>query len=134
MTDNFEFPRTPDIDDGTQPLDGRTLEALRALYAPPADERFWDITEQRVMARVLGRSSTEWWQVLNGWVHTAAVAAAVAIIVAGALLVTADRSAVDPGYATVEAIADEPLAFSFDVQSPSQVRVNDSPAPGVLPR
>lgn len=134
MTDNFEFPRTPDVDDGTQPLDGRTLAALRALYAPPADEQFWDLSEQRVMARVLGRSSTEWWQVLNGWAHTAAVAAAVAIIVAGALLVTADRSAVDPGYAAFEAIADEPLAFSIDAESSSELRVNDSPAPGVLPR
>ncbi len=131
MNDDNEYRS---LDDATAPLDPRILSALRALYAPPSDEQFWDASEQRVMARVLGRSSTEWWQVLSGWAHTAAVAAAVAIILAGALLVTSEQSTPDAGYAAFESIADEPLAFSFDVQPPAPIRVNESPVLGVLPR
>lgn len=121
-------------DPGSAPLEAPVLAALRELYAPPHGEAYWDDLEQRVMARVLGRTSTEWWQVMSEWSRSAAMVAAVAIIVATALLVTAEQRVPDPGFAAYEAVADEPLAFSFDVQPPpEEVRVNERTPASVLP-
>lgn len=123
-------PRDP----AAAPLDAPVLAALRELYSPPGGEAYWDELEQRVMARVFGRTSAEWWQVMSDWSRTVAMVAAVAIIVATALLVTVEQRVPDSAFAAYEAVVEEPLAFSFEVESPEyRGRVNERTPASVLP-
>lgn len=125
-----------------RPLAPEEAALLRAALAPPGGEAYWDALESRVMQRVLGRTTTEWWQVMGEWARSAAVAAAVAILVASALLLTTGRPTAEPDLAVDgvpsldPALVDEPLAFSFDVAPPraSETPINATPLPGVLPR
>lgn len=125
---------TDPMDPAFAPLDAPVIAALRELYAAPAGESYWDGLEERVMTRVLGRSSAEWWQVINGWSRVAAMAAAVALIVATALLVTVERRASEFDLAAYDSVADEVLAFSFDARpSADEARVNERATSDVLP-
>lgn len=127
------------MDPAAAPLEAPVLAALRDLYAPPGGEEYWDGLESRVMSRVLGRTTTEWWQVMSEWSRAAAMAAAVAIIVATALLVTAEQRTPEMDIAAYDAVAfeaeeDEALAFSFDAEAaPDEVPVNERALPSVLP-
>ncbi len=121
-------------DPAALPLEAPVRAALRELHMPPGGEAYWDGLEERVMARVLGRTSAEWWQVMSEWSRTAAMAAAVAIIVASALLVTADKRSDEASFAAYEAVANEAIAFSFDTDpDPRDADVNERALPGVLP-
>lgn len=138
MSTNNEHNGTaggPDpMDPAFAPLEAPVIAALRELYAAPAGESYWDSLEERVMSRVLGRSSAEWWQVINGWSRAAGVAAAIALIVATALLLTVERRASEFDIAAYDAVADEVLAFSIDVRpAPAEVLVNERAVPDVLP-
>lgn len=122
------------MDPAAAPLEAPVLAALREIYAPPADETYWDALEERVMSRVLGRTSTEWWQVMSEWSRTAAMAAAVAIIVATALLVTMEQREPVSSFAAFNSVENEPLAFSFDAEpAASDASVNERTRGGVLP-
>ncbi|HLV25021.1 MAG TPA: hypothetical protein VKZ41_01815 [Gemmatimonadales bacterium] len=121
------------IDQASAPLDAPVRKALRDMHAPPRDEAYWDGLEERIMARVLGRTSAEWWQVMAEWSRTAAMAAAVAIIVATALLVSVEQRD-EASFAAYEAVVNEALAFSYDVEPESrEPDVNERALPGVLP-
>lgn len=121
------------VDESSTPLEAPVRIALRDMHLPPGGEGYWDALEERVMARVLGRTSAEWWQVMSEWSRAAAMAAAVAIIVATALLVSVEQRD-DSSFAAYEAVANEALAFSYDLEP--EVRepdVNERALPGVLP-
>jgi len=62
--------------------DERLAHGLRALYAAPAGDGYWNELEARIMARVAD-VELEWWSELDRWVRPALVAAAVLIIAAG---------------------------------------------------
>jgi len=79
MTDqdlHFDNPLPPDV-----------LEAAKSLYAPPASPTYWASLEQRVMTRIgNAQAPARWWQVMNGWSRGGLVAAAVLLLVIGALV------------------------------------------------
>ena len=60
---------------------------LRTAYAAPRDEGYWLGLEQRVMARINESPVVAWWSVLAEWRTAGAVAATVALLLAGATLV-----------------------------------------------
>ena len=57
---------------------------LRAAYAAPRDEGYWDGLEQRVLARLSESPVVAWWSVLAEWRTAGAIAATVALLLAGA--------------------------------------------------
>lgn len=60
---------------------------LRAIYAPPADERYWSDLAQRIMARVTSEGESEaWWQPLARLARVGVLAAGVALAIASIAL------------------------------------------------
>ncbi|MBL0169392.1 MAG: hypothetical protein IPP90_01520 [Gemmatimonadaceae bacterium] len=69
---------------------------LRAAYAAPPDEGYWTSLEQRVLARLNDSPVVAWWSVLAEWRTAGAVAATIALLLAGATVVrevTLERTA-----------------------------------------
>jgi hypothetical protein len=63
--------------------DAELTNALRALYAAPADERYWDALEARILARVArGDEGVMWWGELVEMARPGIVAAAALILAA----------------------------------------------------
>lgn len=60
---------------------------LRAAYAAPLDEGYWQGLEQRVMSRLHESPVVAWWSVLSEWRTAGAIAATVALLLAGATVV-----------------------------------------------
>lgn len=82
-----------------QPLSSQTVEATRKLYSPPNGDNYWATLEAKVMARVNSISQLRWWQVLGGWARgSLAAAAAMLLILAGMLLIQANRQDIMTAY------------------------------------
>jgi hypothetical protein len=63
--------------------DAELTQALRALYAAPTEERYWDALEARILAHVArGDESPMWWSELADMVRPGLVAAAALILAA----------------------------------------------------
>jgi hypothetical protein len=60
---------------------------LRAIYAPPRDAAYWSVLEAGILAHLdAGEGTDEWWSVPDRWLRTGLIAAAIAVIAAGTLL------------------------------------------------
>ena len=82
--------------------DPELTNALRALYAAPADEQYWDSLEARIIAYVArGDSSDSWWSALADMARPGLIAAAALIVAAAAALVHSRQLEVSNAYATV---------------------------------
>lgn len=95
--------------------------ALRDLYAPPADEGYWSDLAQRIMARISNENEGDvWWQPFAGLARVGVLAAGVALAVA-TIALTRDRAA-EPSLA-YETLTDTPrtsllqIAIEPDVNS-----------------
>lgn len=75
---------------------------LRAAYAAPRDEGYWHGLEQRVMSRLHESPVVAWWSVLSEWRTAGAIAATVALLLAGATVV---RDITQPRETTRENVA-----------------------------
>jgi hypothetical protein len=92
--------------DDFPPADDPVTRELAALYAAPGD-RYWDDFEGRIMAAVRAgasrpaRAAAEWWQALAEWARPGLAAAAVLVVVVGAITVQSHgaRTAVARGAA-----------------------------------
>ena len=76
--------------------DADVTALLRAVYAAPRDEGYWQGLEQRVMSRLNETPVVAWWSVLSEWRTAGAIAATVALLLAGATVmrdVALERSA-----------------------------------------
>lgn len=61
--------------------------ALRAHYAAPTDESYWDSLEARILARVAQHPEVQgWWSAVAELARPALAAAAILIVVAGAAM------------------------------------------------
>jgi hypothetical protein len=70
--------------------DEQITRGLRALYAAPAGDGYWNELEARVMARVAD-VELGWWTELDRWVRPAIAAAAVLLLAAGAAMFRAHQ-------------------------------------------
>ncbi len=70
--------------------DAKITEALRGIYAPPAEGAYWDTLETRIMANIRAHRQAiipvNWWSDLATWAGPGLAAAALLFIFAGALL------------------------------------------------
>jgi hypothetical protein len=75
---------------------------LRALYAAPADESYWDSLEARILARVgRGGDVQGWWSAMSDMARPALAAAAILIFVAGAAVMHSRRLEASEAYTSV---------------------------------
>jgi hypothetical protein len=85
--------------------DPELTNALRELYAAPADEHYWNDLEARIIAYVAAGNSSEesesWWSYLADMARPGLVAAAALILAASALLVHSRQLEVSNAYASV---------------------------------
>ena len=107
--------------------DAKITEALRGIYAPPAEGAYWDTLETRIMANIRAHRHAvipvNWWTDLATWAGPGLAAAALLFIVAGAVLA---RQKDEDMRVTYEAVT-EPL--SSDVL-PGAVQVVVAPHDG----
>ena len=78
------------------PLRGEAAETLRALMAPPGDDRYWDALHASIISRLGESEGQAWWVVLSRWARPALAAAAVAVLIAGAAVYSLDADPVQP--------------------------------------
>jgi len=93
---------------------------LRAAYVPPQDDRYWRALEQRVMNAIHDSPAVTWWTVLSEWKTAGAIAATLALLLAGATMVrdvTAAQTAREIAARTVidAGIPLDDATFSFRV-------------------
>ncbi len=60
---------------------------LRTAYAAPRDDSYWQGLEQRVWSRLSESPVASWWTVMSEWRTAGAIAATVALLLAGATVV-----------------------------------------------
>jgi len=107
MTDHRWTPRENDVTD-----------ALRAHYAPPTDERYWDVLESRILAHVArGGAGEGWWSALAEMARPALAAAAILVLVAGAAVVNTRQLDARNAYASVISAAPPSVESSARLSS-----------------
>ena len=66
--------------------DDELTNELRAIYAAPKAESYWDGLEQRILARVeKGKEEGSWWVVSERTYRVGLIAAALTLLVAGSV-------------------------------------------------
>ena len=82
--------------------DAELTNALKALYAAPVEESYWDGLEARIIARVAERDdSPVWWSELAHMARPGLAAAAALILAASLALVHSRQLEVNSAYASV---------------------------------
>src|SRR5690348_1853325 len=73
---------------------------LRALYAAPAGEPYWNDLEARIMGRIV-EVDLGWWAELDRWARPALVAAAVLVLAAGVAMFRARQVETQTAYENI---------------------------------
>ena len=81
--------------------DAELTSALRALYAAPIDESYWDALEARILAHVAHGNEGAWWSEVAEMARPGLAAAAALIIAASLALVHSRRAEMSSAYASV---------------------------------
>jgi hypothetical protein len=82
--------------------DAELTNALRALYAAPADESYWDALESRILAHIArGEETRSWWSELAEMARPGLAAAAALIFAASLALAHSRQLEVSNAYSSV---------------------------------
>jgi hypothetical protein len=82
--------------------DAELTNALRAIYAAPTEESYWNALEARVLAHIArGDEGTVWWAEVVEMARPGLVAAAALIVAASAALVHSRQLEANSAYASV---------------------------------
>jgi hypothetical protein len=107
--------------------DAKLTDALREVYAPPAERAYWDSLEARILANIRAHKEAvipvNWWSDLASWAGPGLAAAALLFIFAGAVW---SRQKDEDMQATYEAVT-EPLASDV---LPGAIQVVTAPRDG----
>jgi hypothetical protein len=94
--------------------DDDLTRTLAAIYAAPQEAEYWTALEQRILARVAAGDSVDtWWSVPEKWLRVGLVAAGVAVILAGSLLLRTQAQV--SRMAAYETANDSAAADAFEV-------------------
>jgi hypothetical protein len=88
------------LDNGGDEDERRISKALRALYAPPANESYWTELETRIMHRVT-ELDLGWWAELDRWARPALIAAAALLIAASVAMFRAHQTETEIAYENI---------------------------------
>jgi hypothetical protein len=80
--------------------DDDIARGLRAMYAAPAGEHYWNELEERIMARIT-EVDLGWWGELDRWARPALVAAAVLVLAAGVAMFRAHQVETQNAYENI---------------------------------
>ena len=80
--------------------DDDVTRGLRAIYAAPAGERYWNDLEARIMGRIV-EVDLGWWAELDRWARPALVAAAVLVLAAGVAMFRARQVETQNAYENI---------------------------------
>jgi hypothetical protein len=80
--------------------DEEVTRGLRALYAAPAGELYWNDLEARIMGRIT-EVDFGWWAELDRWARPALLAAAVLILAAGVAMFRAHQVETETAYENI---------------------------------
>ena len=96
--------------------DAQLTNALRALYAAPVDEGYWESLEARILAHVaLGSDTRSFWSELAEMARPGLVAAAALILAASLALAHSRQVEVSNAYASVISPAPSPATRAASV-------------------
>ena len=119
----------------TDERDERIARLLRGVYAPPADEAYWDGLETRVLSLLashrLGivRLQSNLWSVLERWATPGLAAAGLLFIAAGLFLTRASGDEIQTTYEEVsEPVVVEELPGAVNVVSAPRDRLSQREA------
>jgi hypothetical protein len=111
--------------------DAKITEALRAIYAPPAEGAYWHSLESRILAYVRAHRAVaipvNWWTDLADWAAPGLAAAALLFVVAGAIW---SRQKEEDMSATYEAVTESLASDAL----PGAVQVVTAPRDGTSQR
>lgn len=94
--------------------DDDLTRSLAALYAAPQSAAYWTALEQRILARLAEPDGTEeWWSVPEKWLRVGLLAAGIAVVVAGSLLLRTQTPA--SRMASYESAVDSAATDAFEV-------------------
>jgi hypothetical protein len=98
--------------------DADLTNELRALYAAPVEESYWDSLETRILARIArGDEGSMWWSELAEMVRPGLVAAAALILAASIAMVHSQQIEARSAYASL--IAPSPTSVESSSRAPS---------------
>jgi hypothetical protein len=101
MTDRPMHEDPMHDDAAPEPADERVTAFLRARYAAPADERYWDSLEGEILARAVGGEAGAWWAIPPRWGRAGLVAAGLALLAAGLAVATSREAEARRAFAEV---------------------------------
>lgn len=94
MTNEFRGPELVRDDD-------ELTRELQAIYAAPTGDAYWGLLEHRITAQLESADTDEWWSVPEVWLRVGMIAAGLAVIVAGSLLLRTQTQMARAEYETV---------------------------------
>jgi hypothetical protein len=80
--------------------DEDVVRGLRAMYAAPIGEPFWNELEARIMGRI-AEVDLGWWAELDRWARPALIAAAVLMLAAGVAMFRAHQVETEAAYENI---------------------------------
>lgn len=80
--------------------DEDVVRGLRAMYAAPIGEPFWNELEARIMGRI-AEVDLGWWAELDRWARPALIAAAVLMLAAGVAMFRAHQVETQTAYENI---------------------------------
>jgi len=80
--------------------DEEIARGLRAIYAAPAGEMYWNELEARIMGRIV-EVDLGWWAELDRWARPALIAAAVLVLAAGVAMFRAHQVETETAYENI---------------------------------
>jgi hypothetical protein len=90
------------MDDRWTSGDAELTNALRAIYAAPAEDSYWDALEARILARLTrGDEGSSWWSELADMGRPGLVAAAALILAATFAMARSQQAEARNAYASV---------------------------------
>lgn len=106
---------------GPNGRDDDLTRALRAVYAAPASEAYWDDLARRILARIADAEGEGWWAFAAGWARLGIIAAAVALMIAGLALSRSRATEAQIAYQTIiETPRSAPLQLATDADRRTQ--------------
>jgi hypothetical protein len=80
--------------------DEEVVRGLRAIYAAPIGEPYWNDLEARIMGRI-AEVDLGWWAELDRWARPALIAAAVLVLAAGVAMFRAHQVETETAYENI---------------------------------
>jgi len=99
--------------------DAKITEALREIYAPPAERAYWSSLESRTLAHVRAHRAVaipvNWWTDLADWAAPGLAAAALLFVVAGAIWSSQKEEDMSAYEAVTESLGSDALPGAVQV-------------------